>query len=100
MSQELVPISQNSSICLGTYTLGNWALGHGSSALGHGSLALGHGSCALGPRILALGPGNWILGHVSCALHIGSCAQCLRSWSLFLKIRPYAYGPYGMEVGP
>ena len=53
MSQELVPISQNSSICLGTYTLGNWALGHGSLAQVYGSLALGHGSCALVTRILA-----------------------------------------------
>ena len=59
MSQESVPISQNSFICLWTYTLGNWVLGHGSSALGHGSLALVHGCCAIGPRILALGPGSF-----------------------------------------
>ena len=74
MSQELVPISQNSSICLGTYTLGNWALGHGSSALGHGSLALVHGCCTLGPRILALGPGSFNLDLIlNCKIRVITC---------------------------
>ena len=74
MSQELVPISQNSSICLRTYTLGNWVLGHGSSALGHGSLALVHGCCALGPRILALGPSSIILDLIlNCKIRVITC---------------------------
>ena len=74
MSQELVPISQNSSICLRTYTLGNWVLGHGSSALGHGSLALVHGCCALGPRILALGPGSFKLDLIlNCKIRVITC---------------------------
>ena len=67
MSQELVPISQNSSICLGTYTLGNWALEHGS-------LALVNGCCTLGPRILALGPGSFNLDLIiNCKIRVITC---------------------------
>ena len=74
MSQELVPISQNLSICLGSYTLGNWALGHGSWALGPGSSALELGSCALEPRILALGPGSFNLDLIiNCKIRVITC---------------------------
>ena len=88
MSQELVPISPNLSICLGTYTLGNWVIGHGSSALGHGSLALGHGSlglghggCALGHRIMALGPGSFNVDLIlNCKIRVITCPGELHSF--------------------